>query len=105
MGDWLIFKLKEGAQAGTELDESALHYLDKKSSAAAEKAARGALGKAKVELTAGETGVRLADPDMAQLQSVAQAVEKVVGPVGIAEVKTNEWWDRDQFAKVRAPIG
>src|SRR5262249_53437479 len=104
MADWLIFKLAEGASGGGELDASVLASLDGLVGAA-ERAARKALHGAKIELSTGETGVRLADPTMDALQHAAAAVEKVVEPVGIAHVATNESWDRSDFARVRAPLG
>jgi hypothetical protein len=104
--DWLIFKLAEDASGRGELDESVSVYLDAPFDRP-EKAAKTALaGAAGVTISASEAGIRLSgSPTIAHVQKVAEAVEKVLGPVGICEIKNNEWWDRDDFKRTRAPLG
>jgi hypothetical protein len=105
MTDWLVFKLKEGASGGGELDESALDYLQG-DTARIRSAAQNAIKGVKLELSVGETGVRISEATASQAAQVARAVEKSMGGrVGVAQVSTNEWWERDDFESVRVPIG
>lgn len=105
MTDWLVFKLKKDASGGGELDDTALEYL-KGDTAKIRSAAQNAIKGVKLELSVGETGVRISDATAAQAAQVARAVEKSMGGrVGVAQVSTNEWWERDDFERVRVPLG
>jgi hypothetical protein len=104
MQDWLIFKMAEGASGGGELDEASVEYLAG-DTAKIRGAAAHAIKGVKLEISVGETGVRVSDASAEQAAQVARAVEPLLGRVGVAQVSTNEWWERDDFERVRVPLG
>ncbi len=96
--DWLIFRLKDGASGNGELGDAVMAPLGKKQRAEAEKLAG-------PDATVSEVGVRVSGASMDALQALAEKLEAKLGPIGIAQVRTTEWWDRADFAITRAPLG
>lgn len=104
--DWLIFKLAEDASGRGELEDSVAVFLDPPFDALVAEAKRALRGAPGVNVSATEAGVRLeGKPSLANVEAVAVALETKLGPVGICQVSTNEWWDLQDFRITRKPAG
>ncbi len=103
--DWIVFKLADDASGSGELSSEVVARLKAPFDPLIAEAKK-ALGGGSAAVTASANGVRLADASVDEVRRVAEAIEAKLGAsVGIAQVSTNEWWDRQDFEVTRAPLG
>jgi hypothetical protein len=103
--DWIVFKLADDATGSGELSSEVVSRLKPPFDALLSEAKK-VLGGERVPVSASPNGVRLSGATVEEVSKVAEALEaKLEASVGIAQVSTNEWWDRQDFEVSRAPLG